>query len=104
MAFWLASPQQAADEFVNGDAQARPVLRSDAQPLDVSAYVWSNERSPLNTPLLLLPPMFVDITQAAFGALTTYLQENGGRFGPLVIPETQMERMIREACAHGRCR
>src|SRR5258707_8215601 len=50
---------QAAHEFDIGGKAG--LFATDAQPLDVSAYAWLNERSPLNTPLMLLPPMHADI-------------------------------------------
>jgi hypothetical protein len=100
--FEVGSPPQAAHEFVTSDGKAGLFTATAyAQPLDVAAYVWSNERTPLNTPLLLLPPMYVDIAQAAFDAVGVYLRQNGGRFGPLTLPESPLERIMREQAARG---
>jgi hypothetical protein len=93
-AFEVGSPPQAAHEFVTADAKAG-LFRTDTQALDVAAYTWLNERSPLNTPLMLLPPMHADISWSAFDALRTFVEANGGRFGP-VPPEGPIERMLRE--------
>jgi hypothetical protein len=94
-------PTQGAHEFV---LDAKPGLftaTADAQPLDVAAYVWLNERSPLNTPHYALPPMHADISQSAFDAVGVFLRQNGGRFGPLALPETPLERIMREQAARG---
>jgi hypothetical protein len=92
---------QAAEEFVTADGKPGLFTTADTSPLDVAAFTWRNERSPLNTPLMLLPPMYVDITQAASGAVGVFLRENGGRWGPAVLPESPMERLLREQAARG---
>ena len=60
------SSPQAADEFVTADGKPG-LLTTDAQAIDVAAYAWRHERSPLNTHLMLLPPMHADIVQAEIG-------------------------------------
>jgi hypothetical protein len=91
------SPPAACHEFVLNEKSG--LFATDASPLDVAAFVWKDDRSPLNTPVMLLPPIHVEIAQAAFDAVGVYLRENGGRFGPLVLPESQMEKMLREGRA-----
>jgi hypothetical protein len=89
------SSPQAADEFVTADGKPG-LLTTDAQAIDVAAYAWRHERSPLSTHLMLLPPMHADIVQAASGVVSVYLRQNGGRFGPLTLPESPFERRVRE--------
>jgi hypothetical protein len=90
------SSPQAADEFVTADGKPG-LLTTDAQAIDVAAYTtWRHERSPLTTHLILLPPMHADIVRAASGAVSVYLRQNGGRFGPLTLPESPFERRVRE--------
>jgi hypothetical protein len=98
--FEVGSPPTAAHEFVTSDGKAGLFTATAyAQPLDVAAYVWRDERSPLNTHLMLLPPMHLDIAQAASGAVGDYLRDNGGRWGPLVLPEDPMQASIRRGRA-----
>jgi hypothetical protein len=100
--FEVGSPPQAAHEFVTSDGKAGLFTATAyAQSLDVTSWVWRDDRSPMNTHLMLLPPMYVDISQAAFDALGVYLRQTGGRLGPLTLPETPMERMLREYRARG---
>jgi hypothetical protein len=86
-------------EFVIDAAPGMFTATAEAQPFDVSTYVWANDRSPLNTPLMLLPPIHADMAQAAFDAVGVFLRENAGRFGPLVLPEDSMARLLRENAA-----
>jgi len=88
-----STQHRASQEFVLDDKPGMFTATADAQPLDVSAYVWLNDRSPLNTPIYALPPIHADIVQAPFDALKTF---NGARLGPLVLPESPMERLLRE--------
>jgi hypothetical protein len=98
--FEIGSPPTAAHEFVTSDGKAGLFTATAyAQPLDVAAYVWRDERSPLNTHVMMLPPMHLDIAQAASGAVGDYLRDNGGRWGPLVLPEDPMQASIRRGRA-----
>lgn len=84
---------QAEYEFM---LDAKPGLFATVGgPLDVAAYTWLNERSPLNTPLMMLPPIHTDISQSALYALSDFMKANGGRFGP-EQPEGPIERLMRE--------
>jgi hypothetical protein len=87
------APAQTEYEFM---LDAKPGLFTTVGgPLDVSAYVWSNERSPLSTPLMLLPPIHTDISQSALYALSDFVKANGGRFGA-EQPEGPIDRLVRE--------
>lgn len=100
--FEVGTPPAAAHEFVTSDGKAGLfTATAHAQPLDVAAFTWRDERSPLNTHLMLLPHMHLEISQNAHAAVGAFLQKNGGRFGPLTLPETPMERMLREYRARG---
>jgi hypothetical protein len=89
------SPQQATHEFALAGKPGIFTATADALAFDPAAYVWSNERSPLNTPRWALPPMHPAVSQSALDALRTFVVANGGRFGP-VLPEGPIERMLRE--------
>ncbi|HEX3912223.1 MAG TPA: hypothetical protein VHW71_01840 [Steroidobacteraceae bacterium] len=87
------APAQTEYEFM---LDAKPGLFTTVGgPLDVAAYTWLNERSPANTPLMLLPPIHTDISQSALYTLSTFVRANGGRFGA-EQPETLVERVTRE--------
>jgi hypothetical protein len=94
--FEVGSPPAAAHEFVTSDGKAGLFTSTvNAEPLDVAAFSWKDGRSPLTVHVMLLPPMHLDVAQAACGAVSEYLRENGGRFGP-VPPEDPTQRMLRE--------
>jgi hypothetical protein len=95
--FEVGTPPQAAHEFVTSDGKAGLfTATAHAQPLAHDAFTWKDGRSPLTVHVMLLPPMHLDVAQAAFDAVGVYLRQNGGRLGPLTLPETPMERMLRE--------
>jgi hypothetical protein len=94
--FEVGTPTQAAHEFVTSDGKAGLFTSSgSALTVDVAAFTWKDGRSPLTVHVMLLPPMHLDVAQAACGAVSEYLRENGGRFGP-VPPEDPTQRMLRE--------
>jgi len=90
-------PPQAQHEFVLDAQAALFTATAEAAPFDVSAYFWANDRSPLNVPHCELPPSHEEIAQAAFDAVNVFLHENGGRLGPLVVPESPVEAAMRRA-------
>jgi hypothetical protein len=98
--FEVGSPPAAAHEFVTSDGKAGLFTATVyAEPLDVAAYVWRDERSPLNTHVMMLPPMHLDVAETAWDAVGVYLRENSGRWGPLVLPEDPMQASIRRGRA-----
>ena len=94
--FEVSTPPAAAHEFVSAGKAGLFTSTVNAEPLNTAAYEWRDGRSPLTVHVMLLPPIHVEIAETAFDALTTYLKENSGRLGPLTLPETPMDRMLRE--------
>lgn len=85
-------------EFVlpDGKKQGLFTVTSTEQTIDPALFTWRDGRSPLTTRRDELPQLFLDVHQRVYKALDRFLKEAGGRFGPLVVPETPIERFMRE--------
>jgi hypothetical protein len=86
--------------FATADAKVTTVGYTTVDTaFNVGDYVWRADRSPLNTRLNDLAPLYPDISQRAYDAVGAFLRENGGRWGPLAIPKNRLELLIEQSRA-----
>jgi len=76
--------------------QCSLIATAYGQTIDVAAYQWHGNRSPLTIRRDELPTLFGDVSQRAFDAIDRLLPEYGGRFGSLVTEECAFDREVRE--------
>jgi hypothetical protein len=69
---------------------------STEQAIDVAALTWLEGRSPSTTHRSLLPPLFLDVAERVLEATAAAMREAGGRWGPWEMPETVIEKRLRE--------
>jgi hypothetical protein len=69
--------------FIFEGEQAAFIATSDRQTLDVGAFQWRDNRSPLTVPRANLPPLFSDISRRAYDAVGKLLPAHAGRWGKL---------------------
>ena len=93
--------REMREEFVLGDKDALFVATDKAELVDVAAYTWRDGRSPLTTRRDELPTLFLDNSTAVFETIKGLLPQHAGRVGPLVQPETALERIVRENAERG---
>jgi hypothetical protein len=89
-----ARQAQAEHEFVFEGARCVFASTADAQTIDMGSYKW--ERSPLTVARDSLAPLYGSVAVAAYEAVEKLLPEYGGRFGPLVLPESFYDRAMRQ--------
>lgn len=90
---------KAQHEFVFDGKPGALTISADSQLIDVAAFTWRNGRSPATVARSALPPIFADVSQRAFNAAGVFLRDHGHRWGPLVVPETDFEKRVREIAA-----
>jgi hypothetical protein len=86
--------RQAEHDFVFEGARCVFSATADAQTIDMGSYKW--ERSPLTVARDSLAPLYSSVAVAAYEAVEKLLPEYGGRFGPLVLPESFYDRALRQ--------
>jgi hypothetical protein len=89
---------QAEHSFVH-DGKAGILTVTTGGLVAVSDWSWKDGRSPLTTRHDELPILFPDVSQRAYDAVGALLREAGGRWGQLVIPESDFDRHVREIAA-----
>jgi hypothetical protein len=95
-------------QFVFRDAAGLFFATSDAEvgtfprvstAFDPTGYTWRDNLSPLNTRRDALAPLYPDVSKRAYDAVGAFLRENGGRWGPLVIPKLPWELKLEQSRA-----
>jgi hypothetical protein len=73
-------------EFVFQDAPCLFIATARRATIATADYTWK-DGSPLTTRLNDLAPLYPNVSHRAYDAVSAFLRENGGRWGPLVIPK-----------------